>query len=514
MDISPNNENHPQVATTLAPFSDSSKSLQVATTIAPFSSSLKEFKGYKPAGGQKLELPAVIPQTERLFTTRSRSVNHQDGGGDRGERAYIKVLTTDTKRSLDRKSSQAHGVSNPTSLDGGVLKDAVTGKGYASFLLTDVNCALEEKLQIVEVFGDAEVSYYFGRQPIMFNFSGVLIDSVDNNWFVEWMEMYSHVMRGTELARNYELLQIVLPNMSIKGSITRTSWSQNSARDVDIPFQFTFMAKEITPIKTLSPNKPLTDDHVIDWKKSSGFLNQSSINSIKTNSVTESMTNLLGVIKDPMSSVKDYAKSLTGFGMDGTYSPPSNFMSAVTTGAGSNLSNLGSATSSLSGLFSGVNSNLSGVRASLFSPIYGVLSSLTKLIKNSGGLVSSVFNSFTSPLRNILRDIRSISSQAIGVVNMVNSQIHGLGNQFHALDRDIQNTLSSLKKTAGVITTSPKSVSSSLRELFNAGKFPLTTHFISTKGRSSLISSGRGSNPKLALLNSGKKHTPEQGAKL
>lgn len=486
----------------------------VSTTIAPFADAAKNFKGYKAPGATKMNIPSVIPQSERLFTTRSRSVNHQDGGGDRGERAYIKIRTTDTKRSLDRKSSQSHGISNPTSLDGGVLKDAVTGKGYASFLLTDVQCSLEEKLQIVEVFGDAEVTYYFGRQPIMFNFGGVLVDSVDNNWFVEWLEMYSHVMRGSQLARNYELLEIVLPNMAIVGTITRTSWSQNSARDVDIPFQFSFMAKQITPIKTLPSNKPLTDDHVIDWKKSAGFLNQAGINSIKVQSITDKVSNLTSVISNPLSSIKDFSSTLTGFGVDGTYSPPSSASGTSLLSGASSLSNVGSATGSISGLFSGINSNLTGVRASLFSPVYGVLSSLTKLIATTGGDTSKVFNAFTNPVRNILRDVRNISSQAIGVVNMVNNTIHGLGNQINNVDRDIQSTLLLLKKTAGVITTSPKSVSSSLRELFTAGKLPLTTRFLTTGGRSIQISSGKTTNSKLALLNSGKRHTPEMGAKL
>ncbi len=488
--------------------------LKVATTIAPFADAVNKFKGYKAPGSTKLEIPAVIPQTERLFTTRSRSVNHQEGGGDRGERAYIKVMTTDTKRSLDRKSSHSHGISNPTSLDGNVLKDAITGKGYASFVLTDVSCNLEEKLQVVEVFGDAEVSYYFGRQPIMFNFSGNLIDSVDNNWFVEFIEMYAHVMRGTQLARNYELLQIVLPNMAIIGTITGMSWSQNAARDVDIPFRFSFLAKQITPIKTLPANKPLTDDHVIDWNKSGTFLNQAGINSVKVASAQNKISELTSVINNPLSSIKDYAGSLTNFNLNGVYTPnPSSSGSSVINGAPA-LSNIGSANSSMSGLFSGINSNLTGVRASLFSPVYGVLSSLTKLIRTSGGDASKVFNAFANPVRDILRDVRNISSQAIGVVNAVNNEIRGLGNQITNVDRDIQTTLLLLKKTAGVITTSPKTVSSSLRELFNAGRLPLTTRFLATRGRAVTINGGRSGNPKLALLNSGKKHTPEMGAKL
>jgi hypothetical protein len=476
--------------------------LNIAATVAPFSSEVAKLTGSgKPVNSS--DVPATITQSERLFTTRSRSYNKQDGGGDRGERAYIKVLTTNTDRSLNRTDNISHGASNPTSLgtsSGGVLKDAVTGAGYTSFLLTDVRCSLEEKLQIVEVFGDAEVTYYFGRQPIMFNFSGLLIDSVDNNWFIEWIEMYAHVMRGTELARNYELIRIVLPNMTIEGTITGMSWSQNSARDVDIPFQFGFLAKQITPTPVVLPNKPLTNEPIINWPKAAGFLTQAGQNAVKLNSLKSQASHLQAVISDPLSSVKDYATSLSNFGSSGVQSTSGLSVSLLSVGG-----MVGGSFGTASGLFSGVNSNLNGVRASLFSPVYGVLSSLTKLIRGAGGDVSKVINSFTSPVRDILRDVRNISSQAIGIVNLVNNTIKNTTGQIQGFDRDIRSTLALLKKTGGVITSSPKTVSSSLKELFNAGRLPLTTKFIA--------GSGTASN-KMALLNSGKKHTPESGAKL
>jgi hypothetical protein len=487
-----------------------SEARKVASTVAPFKSEISSYTPTPTDGRQSI--PAVIKQSERLFTTRSRSVSSQNTGGDRGERAYIKVLTTDTKRSLDRKTSASHGISNPTSLDNGALKDAVTGKGYASFLLTDVSCALEEKLQIMEVFGDSEVSYYFGRQPIMFNFAGLLIDSVDNNWFVEFIEMYAHVMRGSQLARNYELLQIVLPNMSIIGTITRMNWSQNAQRDVDIPFQFSFLAKQITPIKVITSNIPVSDSGTINWGKASSFMSQSQINGVKLASGAQHIQQLAAVIQNPLSSVKDYATSLTNLGSNSVFG---SLGSPVGMTAGtSSLSNIGSATSSMSGLFVGINSNLSGVRASLFSPVYGVLSSLTKLIRTSGADVSKVFSAFTDPVRTVLRDIRNISSAAIGVVNLANSTIKGLTNQVRSVDRELQSTLLSLKKTAGVVTNSPKTIASSLRELFEAGKLPATTRFLVTRGRSTTLSSGVIKNPKMALLSSGPRHTPEQGAKL
>lgn len=484
--------------------------LKVATTLAPFKSSLDDVVNYSKSKDAR-EIPAVITQSERLLTTRSRSVNHLDGGGDRGQRAYMKILTTDKTRSLNRTDNQSHGNAKPTSLgtsSGGVLKDAVTGAGYSSFLITDVNCNLEEKLQIVEVFGDAEVTYYFGRQPIMFNFAGVLTDSVDNNWFIEWLEMYSNVLRGSELARNYELIRLVLPNMTLEGTISGMNWSQSSARDVDIPFQFRFLAKQITPTPIVTPNKPLTNDPVINWDKASGFLTQMDQNNIKFSSLHQKTQDLTSVIQNPLSTNSDYIDSMINIGKEAAASANTMEINIE------EPSMLSSAGSSLSSMFTGLTANLSGVRASLFSPVYGVLSSLTKLIKNTTGSIASVVNSFTTPVRNILRDIRNISNQAIGIVNLVNNSIKSITNIVATTDRELQSTIALLKKTAGVITSSPKSISSSLRELYNAGKLPATTKFLNNGYKPNLSGRGVIPNTKFALLNSGKRHTPESGAKL
>ena len=168
----------------------------------------------------------TVTQSERLFTVRPRGANTENvGGGNRGTRAYVRLLTTDASGSLNRQSSYNEGLGGESlSASGGPLDAAINGNntygGYANFFVTDVRCSLDEKLQIVETFGDGEVAYYFGRQPMFLTVSGFIFDSMDNSWFVEFLSMYGHVMRGTELARNYELIIIVLPNMYVVGSMT------------------------------------------------------------------------------------------------------------------------------------------------------------------------------------------------------------------------------------------------------------------------------------------------------
>ncbi len=452
-------------------------------------------------------IPDVIEQTERLFTTRSRSIQYQTGDGDRGQRTFIKVISGDANKSMERHLSEDH--SEPTSIgdaSSGPLSDAINDTsvygGYADFLLTGIRGGFTEKMQIIETFGDSEIVYYFGRHPVMMEFSGVLVDSPDNNWFVQFIEMYSHVMRGTQLARNYELLKIVTPNMTIIGSITTMSWTQDSGRDVDIPFQFSFLAKQIIPTPVINAGVPMGNPDDLNTDKVAAFRSQSEIVSYK-----DSINALEDTVKDPFSTTQDYANALQlKYPLQSGRDPQPTLVDGPRNESNAN----GTGTRGVD-MFANVSSNLSGIRASLFSPVYGVLSSLTKLIKKTTGSVASVINSFTTPVRNVLRDVRNISNQAAGIVTLVNNSIRQIGAIPKAVDSELRATLMSLKKTSGVIGSAPQTITSNLRDLVNSGKLPATSLFLQNKPGTTL-SAGTHPITKIMLLNSGKPHTAQSGA--
>jgi hypothetical protein len=468
----------------------------------------------------------TITQIERLFTIRPRGSNTEDvGGGNRGSRAYIRILSTDPTTSLNRKTGVNEGLGGTSlSASGGPLDAALNGNnaygGYANFFVTDVRCALDEKLQITETFGDGEVAYFFGRQPMFMNVSGYIFDSDDNSWFVEFLSMYGQALRGTELARNYELVKLVLPNMYVIGSFTHIDWGQNSQRDQDIQFSFQFLIKQLVPIAIRMPGVPTSSDSgLINFNAIPTFQTQAQINTVKS-----SFSALQSAIQNPFSTTSDIASSITGLGSGlsagvsadaSTYGVGSNSFGFTTdTTSGSSLgSALSSAGSTISGIFSSVSANLTGLRASLFSPIYGVLSSLTKLVKTAMGSVTSIFNALTSPVRDIIRAVSDISNQAIGIVNLVNGTIQGLTGQVTSIDNQVRIALGNLSNAAGVISSAPKTISQSLAELVNAGTLPITTGYLQNRPMASLSSSGTAPS-KLALLNSGAKYSAQSGASL
>ena len=432
------------------------------------------------SAGSNSGLIQNIPQSERVFTTRSRSINYP-GSGDRGQHAYIKIITTNKTASVKRPG--ATSLNNGP--NGGVINQAVNGAigtGYNSFLLTDVNCSLDEKMQILETFGDSEVTYYFGRQPMMFNIGGILIDSVDNNWFIQWLEMYTHALRGTELAKNYELVTLVLPNMMVVGTITRMSWNQNSARDVDIPFQFTIMAKNILPLPVALPNTPSSNSSSLNLSGVQNFISQAGINGIKAGSIASAASSLLGTIKNPLSTVANYASSLLGFGGVTSTQPSSSstHVSSLIPTTGNTPMNQGASYSN--DLYLGNAAALSGVRASLFSPVYGVLSSLTKLISTVSG--TNVTSTMPTAVQNIIRDVTNISTQAVGILNVLegNSKVPGLWVTTPGLNSNLlANATANLSSTKGIITAQPPTLSSTVLAMSTNGQLPATSNFIKNK---------------------------------
>jgi hypothetical protein len=433
-------------------------------------------------------------------------------------------MTTDAAGSLNRKTGVNEGLGGTSlSASGGPLDAAINGnnayKGYANFFITDVRCALDEKLQITETFGDGEVAYFFGRQPMFLNVAGYIFDSDDNSWFVEFLSMYGQALRGTELARNYELVKLVLPNMYVIGSLTHIDWAQNSQRDQDIQFSFQFLIKQLVPIAIRMPGVPTSSDSgLINFDAIPSFQSQAQINTVKS-----SFSALQSLIQDPTSTSSQIASGITGLGSGlsagissdaSSYGVGSNSYGFTTSTDTSSISSaLSGAGDTISGIFSSVSANLTGLRASLFSPIYGVLSSLTKLVKNAMGSVTSIFNALTSPVRDIIRAVSDISNQAVGIVNLVNGTIQGLTGQVTAIDNQTRIALGNLKNAAGVISSAPKTISQSIAEFVNAGRLPITTGYLQNRPMASLSSSGT-SPSKIALLNSGAKYSAQSGASL
>lgn len=411
-----------------------------------------------------------IKQTERLLTVRPRSSAFPDHeGGDRGTRARIRLITTDLEKS---RQARSHNGLVGTAGDSDVasafnkLTDKNPGAGYSDFLLTGVSVSFNEKVQITPTFGDTETVYYFGKQPVIFTLSGMLIDDVDNQWFNTFVEMYGAIIRGTESARNFELIELILPNMIVTGTIMSLSYNQDASRDTDIPFSMTMHAKTAVPIPVRLPTAlPTNAYRLIDWKKNDKFTSFADLNKVKK--TASSFIGDLPLAQNPMDIIND----ITRLGARLPHGAPAE-------------------TTTSAGIFS----------SSIFSPVFGVLTSITKVIKDVTGTISSVISTFTNPVLNILRDVQNIATAAIGIATAITKGVDQILNGPLQVLNQLRATIISLKNAIGVISRIPRTIAQSLRQLVNLGRL--------SSGAAFLTSGNKPGKSKVALLNSGRVYSP------
>lgn len=435
-----------------------------------------------------------ITKPERLYQVIPRyAVNDSDpskgystaiAGGDRGTPAGIR-LVSDSKDPMSKRQDLDSDVQTTV---GQIIKDMTEdGFAYSDFLLTDVQTQFNEKVQVSEVFGDTEIVYYFGKQPVIFSISGIVIDDKSNNWFTKLMYMYSNVGRGSELARNGELIEIMLPNMVVMGSISSLSYSQSAARDTDIQFNMQIIAKRIKPVAAMPLTGPITNNTLLmTLSPDSNFRDMSQINAMKSY-IAKLSTGASGTTGGIMGALSGLA-AIPG--------KIANFFGGLTQQVGNFVGSI----------FGGVlgNGATMGFRGSLFSPVYGFLSSITKIVQSVFGGLSSLIHAFTDPVRNILRDIRNISSMAQGLVHAVENGIQSLVNIPKSLANDFRQTIISLKNTVGCISRAPRTIADILRDLQSA----------SLRNAAFLNAGKKAGLRKVALLGSGVHYTAAKGAQV
>lgn len=419
---------------------------------------------------------ARVATSERLYVVEPRSAQGRydgDAYNNRGPTASIKLINTNNN--LEGAGNTDKRYTDSGLKDGSVYRDLLgitnNAKGYDRFLLTSCDVSYSEKVQIMTTFGDNEVVYYFGKNPVIMNLQGILIDSLTNDWFGSFIKLYQTFLRGTQLAKNFEMLELVLPNMKVIGSILSLSHQQNSARDTDIPFSMQFYAKQITMLPQPSLGNFGAQNLLVSG---SGIFNTSPNRQTPGASLTSSAL---------PSSVSINGEKYAISGTAGGFTEPSW------------LSNPGKLTDVSNQIATGY----TWFRNNISSPIVSVIASLTKVIQVITKDISKIISSFTDPINAVLRDIINISTQATAVALLVENSAGKIGHLLATPSINLRNTLASLKSTAGVITRLPENVSDAFKRNYHIGKIGSSA---------AILSSGpQGSVKKTAVLSSGAAYT-------
>lgn len=151
--------------------------------------------------------------------------------------------------------------------DGQLIKPAINkgGKGYIDFFLQQANHQLNEKMQVIETLSDNYVAFFFGQQAPVFQYSGSLMNTYQDDWAINMLRLFQYLGRGSQLARRGVLFYLKYDSIIVSGSLCNFNWTLTGDVEVVVPFSFSFLVRKIHILYNgLEPATDLTLDTTID----------------------------------------------------------------------------------------------------------------------------------------------------------------------------------------------------------------------------------------------------------
>jgi hypothetical protein len=121
---------------------------------------------------------------------------------------------------------------------------AINNMGFIDFCLTQITEPYSEAMQVDKVLGDNYVAFFFGQEPPVFQYSGMLFNSMQDDQRTGFGIAYQHLLRGSQLARRNALVRIRYDSVIVSGVMCASTQTLNSENELLVPFQFSLLVKE------------------------------------------------------------------------------------------------------------------------------------------------------------------------------------------------------------------------------------------------------------------------------
>lgn len=123
--------------------------------------------------------------------------------------------------------------------------DGARGIGYVDFFLQSVNESYQEKVQVSEVLSDGYIAHFFGQRAPMWGYSGVVLNTREDEWYDIWHILYEDVMRGTKLASASLPIRLAYDTRVVSGSMVNMSTTFNAPNETFATLQFQILVKDV-----------------------------------------------------------------------------------------------------------------------------------------------------------------------------------------------------------------------------------------------------------------------------
>lgn len=125
------------------------------------------------------------------------------------------------------------------------------GTGYVDFFLTQAAENFQEIMQVDKVLADDYVAFFFGTQPPQFQYSGMLLNTLQDDQRGSFARAYLQMLRGTQLAKRGALARLRYDSVIVSGTMFAHQQQLVAENEMAVPFSFSFLVKEYVVITNL-----------------------------------------------------------------------------------------------------------------------------------------------------------------------------------------------------------------------------------------------------------------------
>ena len=130
-----------------------------------------------------------------------------------------------------------------------------TTAGFYNFLLQNVQENFSENVQVVKTLADNYITFALGQNPPIFTYSGTLINTVEDDWRMDFLELYQSYLRASKLAKvggnvgsetrviNTSILKY--DSVFVYGTMLGFNMSMNANNELAVPFSFQYLVREV-----------------------------------------------------------------------------------------------------------------------------------------------------------------------------------------------------------------------------------------------------------------------------
>lgn len=162
-------------------------------------------------------------------------------------RLFIEMPEKQVKSFLKSVSAEARPLAEV--LVSGTGTGGSGGTGFIDFLMTNASENFQEKTQIVDTLTDNFVAFYSGQEPPLFTYSGVLLNTYQDDQRVWMLRLYREILRGTRLAARNLIARLRYDSFIVAGYLESLSLSLDGETEITASrFQFTMRVKRLKVI--------------------------------------------------------------------------------------------------------------------------------------------------------------------------------------------------------------------------------------------------------------------------